>query len=224
MGLESEMLSTSEQKELQRIRREAHKKRAATLESTREMVHLFQECEDAGISTWINLKQQDGKLKRVENKLDRTHSVLEETDKTLTKIEKGERCCCCCSFCPTCKSKCRKPKEKHPNLWRPVAPPKKAWNSDSQRFTRLKPTDARPVSKQPDKEDSRPPKDSVGTETEIDQNMDLVSSMVKNLKRIALEVGDELTVGNERLDRLNLKTASNAQKVHSMSKRVKVLL
>ncbi|CAG7838150.1 unnamed protein product [Allacma fusca] len=218
MGLEKEIASVQSQKELDSMRLQAKRKRIATLESTREMVNLFHQCEDAGISTWVNLKRQDATLGRVESKMDQMHSNLVTADKTLVKIEKGERACCWCSFCPSCKSK---PKEDNPNLWRPVVAAKnRSWDDNKEGHFRLKSTPTPMISEK----DPQLPKDSIGTETEIDQNLDQVSIMVKNLKTIALEVGQEVTVGNEQLDRLNLKTASNVRTIHSMTKRVKVLV
>uniref|UniRef100_A0A7N4NKT0 Synaptosomal-associated protein 23 n=1 Tax=Sarcophilus harrisii TaxID=9305 RepID=A0A7N4NKT0_SARHA len=67
-----------------------------SLESTRRILGLAIESQDAGIKTITMLDEQGEKLNRIEEGMDQINKDMRETEKTLTELNK----CCGLCVCP----------------------------------------------------------------------------------------------------------------------------
>uniref|UniRef100_A0A8C9AVP2 Synaptosome associated protein 23 n=1 Tax=Phocoena sinus TaxID=42100 RepID=A0A8C9AVP2_PHOSS len=67
-----------------------------SLESTRRILGLAIESQDAGIKTITTLDEQGEQLKRVEEGMDQINKDMREAEKTLTELNK----CCGLCVCP----------------------------------------------------------------------------------------------------------------------------
>ncbi|KAM9044981.1 synaptosomal-associated protein 23-like [Megaptera novaeangliae] len=70
-----------------------------SLESTRRILGLATESQDAGMKTITMLDEQGEQLKRIEEGMDQINKDMREAEKTLTELNK------CCGFC-VCPFKC----------------------------------------------------------------------------------------------------------------------
>ncbi len=61
-------------------------------------------------------------------------------------------------------------------------------------------------------------------EEEMEENMQQVSTMVSNLRNMAVDMGTEVENQNRQLDRINVKAASDESRVKMANERAKNLL
>uniref|UniRef100_K7BFB3 Synaptosomal-associated protein 23 n=1 Tax=Pan troglodytes TaxID=9598 RepID=K7BFB3_PANTR len=78
------------------IQQRAHQITDESLESTRRILGLAIESQDAGIKTITMLDEQKEQLNRIEEGLDQINKDMRETEKTLTELNK----CCGLCVCP----------------------------------------------------------------------------------------------------------------------------
>uniref|UniRef100_A0A8C9H609 Synaptosomal-associated protein 23 n=1 Tax=Piliocolobus tephrosceles TaxID=591936 RepID=A0A8C9H609_9PRIM len=78
------------------IQLRAHQITDESLESTRRILGLAIESQDAGIKTITMLDEQGEQLNRIEEGLDQINKDMRETEKTLTELNK----CCGLCVCP----------------------------------------------------------------------------------------------------------------------------
>ncbi|PNJ16040.1 SNAP23 isoform 7 [Pongo abelii] len=78
------------------IQQRAHQITDESLESTRRILGLAVESQDAGIKTITMLDEQKEQLNRIEEGLDQINKDMRETEKTLTELNK----CCGLCVCP----------------------------------------------------------------------------------------------------------------------------
>jgi synaptosomal-associated protein 25 len=63
-----------------------------------------------------------------------------------------------------------------------------------------------------------------GREVEMDDNLQLVSSYLGNLKNIALDMGDTITTQNQQIDRIADKNEAGLDRVNAANKRTQDIL
>uniref|UniRef100_A0A452GPA2 t-SNARE coiled-coil homology domain-containing protein n=1 Tax=Gopherus agassizii TaxID=38772 RepID=A0A452GPA2_9SAUR len=78
------------------IQLRAHQVTDESLESTRRILGLAVESQDAGIKTVAMLDEQGEQLTRIEEGMDQINKDMKEAEKTLTELNK----CCGLCVCP----------------------------------------------------------------------------------------------------------------------------
>uniref|UniRef100_A0A1I7T5U9 Synaptosomal-associated protein n=1 Tax=Caenorhabditis tropicalis TaxID=1561998 RepID=A0A1I7T5U9_9PELO len=168
-----------------------------SLESTRRMLALCEESKEAGIKTLVMLDDQGEQLERCEGALDTINQDMKEAEDHLKGMEK------CCEEFGVCKSM-----EKDDDG---------GVISDQPRITVGDPTmgpQGGYITKITN--DAR--------EDEMDENIQQVSTMVGNLRNMAIDMSTEVSNQNRQLDRIHDKAQSNEVRVESANKRAKNLI
>ncbi|NP_001079032.1 synaptosome associated protein 23kDa L homeolog isoform X1 [Xenopus laevis] len=184
-----------------------------SLESTRRMLNLALESQDAGIKTITMLDEQGEQLDRIEEGMDQINKDMREAEKNLTELNK------CCGLC-VCPGKRSKDFETGENY-------KKAWGS--------KDNDSDVVSKQPGQTNgqlsgagqSGPYIKRITNddrEDEMDENLVQVGSILGNLKNMAIDMGNELESHNQQIGRINEKAETNKTRIDEANTKAKKLI
>ncbi|XP_073466917.1 synaptosomal-associated protein 23 [Aquarana catesbeiana] len=185
-----------------------------SLESTRRMLNLAVESQDAGVKTITMLDEQGEQLKRVEEGLDQINKDMREADKNLTELNK----CCGLCVCPGKRSKNFDAGELY----------KKAWgNKDDDDVVSKQPRQANNGQQQSASGQSGPYIKRItndAREDEMDENLQQVGSILGNLKSMALDMGNELDSQNKQIDRINEKATSNKDHIDEANKKAKKLI
>ncbi|GFY41870.1 synaptosomal-associated protein 25 [Trichonephila inaurata madagascariensis] len=176
---------TSETSELEILQMKASQITDESLESTRRMLQLAEETEDVGMKTINMLSDQGEQLDRIEEDMDVIHTDMREAEKNLTGMEK----CCGICVCPCGKATDFKTDSA---AWRNNEDGK-VINSQPQRVVDNRngagPTTGGYV--QRITHDAR--------EDEMEENMQQVSSIIGNLKNMAIDMGSEIDSQNQQL-------------------------
>jgi len=181
----------------------------ASLESTRRMLALCEESKEAGIRTLVALDDQGEQLEGIEGGMDQINADMKEAEKNLEGMEK------CCGLC--------------------VLPCNKGSSFKEDESTWKGTDDGKVVNNQPQRvmdggsgmvtsggyigkitNDAR--------EEEMEDNMGQVSTMVGNLRNMAIDMGSEIENQNRQLDRINQKGSSNTERVGVAVERANKLL
>ncbi|XP_053553786.1 synaptosomal-associated protein 23 [Bombina bombina] len=183
-----------------------------SLESTRRMLNLAVESQDAGIKTITMLDEQGEQLNRIEEGMDQINKDMREAEKNLTELNK------CCGLC-VCPGKRAKNFETNDVY-------KKAWSNNNK--------DSDVVSKQPGQSSNGQQQKNAGgyvkkitndaREDEMDENLDQVGSILNNLKSMALDMGNEIDSQNKVIDRINDKAETNKDRIEEANKRAQKLI
>ncbi|XP_065216987.1 synaptosomal-associated protein 25 isoform X2 [Planococcus citri] len=180
-----------------------------SLESTRRMLALCEESEDAGTKTLSMLHDQGEQLDRIEEGMDQINADMREAEKNLTGMEK------CCGIC--------------------VLPCNKSSSFKEDEGTWKGNDDGKVVNNQPqrvmDERNGLGPASGYiakitndARENEMEDNMSQVNTMVGNLRNMALDMGSELQNQNSQIDRINRKGDSNQSRIASANQRAHDLL
>ncbi|KAG8175326.1 hypothetical protein JTE90_002870 [Oedothorax gibbosus] len=181
-----------------------------SLESTRRMLQLAEESEDVGVKTLTMLNVQGEQLDRIEEDMDVIHSDMREAEKNLTGMEK----CCGLCICPCAKAS--------------------DFRADSQAWRNNE--DGKVVNSQPtrvvDNRNGTGPSSggyvqritNDAREDEMEENMQQVSSIIGNLKNMAIDMGSEIDSQNRQIDTINMKAQSNETHVVNANARASKLL
>ncbi|KAK4304773.1 hypothetical protein Pmani_023286 [Petrolisthes manimaculis] len=194
--------------DLQELQFKSNQATDETLESTRRMLSLCEESQDAGAKTLYMLNEQGEQLDRIEEGMDQINSDMKEAEKHLTGMEK------CCGLCVLPCNKSSQFKEDE-----------STWKGKEDGV----------VSSQPQRVmDDR---NGVGAsggyigrisndarEDEMEDNMGQVNIMVGNLRNMALDMGSEIENQNKQVTRINAKAGSNTARVDMANKRAGSLL
>ncbi|EFO19871.2 Uncharacterized protein BM_BM6333 [Brugia malayi] len=182
-----------------------------SLEATRRMLQLCEESKEAGIKTLVMLDDQGEQLERVEGGLDTINQDMREAEEHLKGMEK------CCGLCTL---PCFKTEDFEKN-----SEYAKAWKKDD---------DGGVISDQPRitvGDSGMGPQGGYITritndarEDEMDENVQQVSTMVGNLRNMAIDMSTEVSNQNRQLDRIHEKTQSNEVRVESANKRANKLI
>lgn len=187
-----------------------------SLESTRRMLTLVEQSQDAGVKTLTMLDEQGEQLKRVEEGMDQINKDMREAEKNLTELNK----CCGLCVCPG----------KRPKNFDTSDAYRKAWGNKDQG-----PDDV--VSKQPQQANGQQQGAGAGQsggyikkitndarEDEMDENLQQVGSILGNLKNMALDMGNEIDSQNKMIDRINDKAITNKDRIDEANVRAKKLI
>ncbi|KAF7488526.1 Synaptosomal-associated protein 25 [Sarcoptes scabiei] len=196
--------------ELEAIQMQANQVTDESLESTRRMLQMCEESKEAGIRTLVALDEQGEQLDHIEEDMDKINTDMREAEKNLTGMEK----CCGICICP-----CNKSKEFKEDA--------STWKASE---------DGKIVSGQPTRVvDERNGAGPMATsyiaritkdahEDEMEDNMGQVSTMIGNLRNMAIDMGSEISSQNAQLDRINQKAESNKMRIQGANERAQKLL
>jgi len=196
--------------ELQQVRLKADQVTDESLESTRRMRQLCEESQDIGAKTVQMLDVQGEQLDRVEEGMDQINADMREAEKNLSGMEK------CCGLC--------------------VLPCSKASKFEEDASTWKASEDGKIINNQPTRVvDDRNGKVQHGTgyvaritndarEDEMEENLGDVSTMIGNLKNMAIDMGSEIEGQNRQIDRINNKAQSNETRIDDANKRAQKIL
>ncbi|KAM7288397.1 synaptosomal-associated protein 25 isoform X2 [Ixodes scapularis] len=162
------------------------------------MISLCDESKEAGIRTLVALDEQGEQLDRIEEDMDKINADMKEAEKNLTGMEK----CCGICVCP-----CQKGKEfkEDASTWKA--------NEDG------KVVNSQPARVMDDRNGAGPTSGYIARitnddrENEMEDNMVQVSTMIGNLRNMAIDMGSEIESQNRQIDRINQKGASNVVRV-----------
>ncbi|XP_075722344.1 synaptosomal-associated protein 25kDa isoform X5 [Rhipicephalus microplus] len=182
---------------------------AESLERTRNMIALCEEAQDAGVKTIVELDKQGEQLDRIEEDMDKINADMKEAEKNLTGMEK----CCGICVCP-----CQKGKEfkEDASTWKA--------NEDG------KVVNSQPARVMDDRNGAGPTSGYIARitnddrENEMEDNMVQVSTMIGNLRNMAIDMGSEIESQNRQIDRINQKGTSNVVRVKGAQERAAKLM
>lgn len=194
--------------ELGQLQFKANQVTDESLEATKRMLALCDESKEAGIRTLVGLDEQGEQLDKIDEDMDKINVDMREAEKNLTGMEK------CCGFCP-----CGKAREFKEDAG--------TWKSSE---------DGRVISGQParvvDDRNGAGPMSSAyiakitkdAREDEMEDNMGQVSTMIGNLRNMAIDMGSEISNQNQQLERINQKATSNDSRISVANQRATKLL
>ncbi|CAM2115867.1 synaptosomal-associated protein 23 [Lepidochelys kempii] len=199
------------------IQLRAHQVTDESLESTRRILGLAIESQDAGIKTITRLDEQGEQLSRIEEGMDQINKDMREAEKTLTELNK----CCGLCVCPCNRTKNFESGKSY----------KSTWGDGVENST------AHVVSSQPGRVTNNQPQTTGGAsggyitritndarEEEMDENLTQVGNILGNLKNLALDMGNEIDSQNKQIDRINEKADTNKDRIEQANARAKKLI
>ncbi|KAM5234994.1 synaptosomal-associated protein 23 isoform 2-T2 [Ctenodactylus gundi] len=187
-----------------------------SLESTRRILGLAIESQDAGIKTITMLDEQGEQLNRIEEGMDQINKDMREAEKTLTELNK----CCGLCVCPCNRTKNFESGKAYKATWGDGGD-----NSPSN-----------VVSKQPGRVTNGQPQPAAAgggyikritndaREDEMEENLTQVGSILGNLKNMALDMGNEIDAQNRQIDRITEKADTNKDRIDIANTRAKKLI
>lgn len=194
--------------ELDMIKMKAETVTDESLESTRRMLAMCDESKEAGIRTLVGLDEQGEQLDKIEDDMDKINVDMREAERNLTGME------ACCGIFP-----CGKSREFKEDAG--------TWKSNE---------DGKVISGQParvvDDRNGAGPMSSAyiakitkdAREDEMEDNMGQVSTMIGNLRNMAIDMGSEIGNQNNQLERINQKATSNDTRISAANQRATKLL
>merc|ERR1719283_527787 len=198
------------QSDLDRFRAQQNAVADQSLESTRRMVNLVEESQSAGVKTIEMLENQGEQLQRIEGGLDNINADMKEAEKHLTGMEK---------WCGLCVLPCYRRK--------------RIKDVDESKWETTK--DGQVVKRQPgtqgdagsSRQDGGPYIERItndAREDEMEDNMQVVGSVLSNLKNMAADMGGEIERQNKQLDKIDYKAGKADVNLAVANKRTEKLL
>lgn len=200
------------------IQLRAHQVTDESLESTRRILGLAIESQDAGIKTITMLDEQGEQLNRIEEGMDQINKDMREAEKTLTELNK----CCGLCVCPCNRTKNFESGKNYKATW--------GDGGDS--------SPSNVVSKQPSRITNGQPQQTTGAasggyikritndarEDEMEDNLTQVGSILGNLKSMALDMGTEIDAQNQQIQKITEKADTNKNRIDIANTRAKKLI
>lgn len=201
------------------IQLRAHQVTDESLESTRRILGLAIESQDAGIKTITMLDEQGEQLNRIEEGMDQINKDMKEAEKTLTELNK----CCGLCVCPCNRTKNFEAGKAYKATWGDGGD-----NSSSN-----------VVSKQPGRvTNGQPQRATTGAasdgyinritndarEDEMEENLTQVGNILGNLKNMALDMGNGIEAQNRQIERITEKADTNKDRIDNANARAKKLI
>jgi len=190
---------------LERFKQEQNRVTDESLESTRRMVQMVEESQDAGTKTIEMLETQGEHLNRIEKGLDDINADMKQAEKHITQMEKW------CGLCLMPWNRRKKIKDVDDSKWET--------SKDGTVVSRQPPTETNT--------NSGPYIQRItndGREDEMEDNMQQVGSVLGNLKNMAQDMGQEIDRQNRQLDKIGAKATNADAKVGVANKRTGNLL
>lgn len=216
----------SRDRDLEAIRDEAHRLTDESLGSSRRIVRLADETRQVGAATLEQLSEQGEQLRRIDQGMDKINRDTKQAEKHLSSMEK------CCGLC-VCPWRRRRNFEHTSKYAGSAFKPRGGGATDGEVV------DAQPgLSVDPGmsaRGAGAGPRTGGGgdyikrvtydaREDEINENLGMAHSIIKDLRAQATQMGEELDEQNELIDRINVKTDSNTARVKAANERAAGLL
>lgn len=212
--------------ELEMIQLKMNQTTDESLERTRNMISLCEEAQDAGVKTIVQLDKQGEQLDRIEEDMDKINADMKEAEKNLTGMEK----CCGICVCP-----CQNPIDVVLFRAEEVAMTLTGKEFKEDASTWKANEDGKVVNSQParvmdDRNGAGPTSGYIARitnddrENEMEDNMVQVSTMIGNLRNMAIDMGSEIESQNRQIDRINQKGTSNVVRVKGAQERAAKLM
>ncbi|XP_069494884.1 synaptosomal-associated protein 23-like [Ambystoma mexicanum] len=186
-----------------------------SLESTRRMLNMAVESQDAGVKTITMLDEQGEKLKNIEAGMDQINQDMREAEKNLTELNK----CCGLCICPGKRAKNYETGDAY----------KKAWSGGNGENGQEAVVAHQPVGVSNGQQQTKGGKyinriTNDAREDEMEENLEQVGSILGHLKGLALDMGNEIDSQNKQIDRINEKAESNKGRIDDANIRAKKLI
>lgn len=198
--------------ELEEIQQQCNQVTDDSLESTRRMINMCEESKEAGIRTLVMLDEQGEQLDRIEEGLDQINQDMRDAEKNLEGMDK------CCGLCvlPWKRGKSFEKSGDYANTWK--KDDDGPTNTNGPRVTVGDQNGMGPSSGYVTRitNDAR--------EDEMESNMKEVSSMIGNLRNMAIDMGNEISSQNRQVDRIQQKAESNETRIDEANKKATKLL
>merc|ERR1712173_274014 len=181
--------------DLERFKQEQNRVTDESLESTRRMVQMVEESQDAGTKTIEMLETQGEHLNRIEKGLDDINADMKQAEKHITQMEKW------CGLCLMPWNRRKKIKDVDDSKWET--------SKDGTVVSRQPPTETNT--------NSGPYIQRItndGREDEMEDNMQQVGSVLGNLKNMAQDMGQEIDRQNRQLDKIGAKVKRSYEHIH----------
>ena len=177
------------------------------------MVQMMEESKEAGIKTLVMLDEQGEQLDRIEEGADHINKEMREAEKNLEGLEG------CCGLCvlPWQRTKNIEKGEDYKNTWKKNEDGKLNANGPRRVIGDMGPANKGFVNRITN--DAR--------EDEMDENLVQVSSMIGNLRNMAIDMGSEIENQNQLITRVQKKVMSlitDLNRKISRAARVKAIL
>jgi len=193
--------------DLERFKQRQNEVTDDSLESTRRMVQMVEESQSAGTKTIEMLENQGEQLNRIESGLDNINADMKEAEKHLTGMEKW------CGLCVMPWNRRKKIKDIDESKWES--------NADGTVVRR------QPGGSNQGAESGGPYIQKItndAREDEMEDNMQIVGSVLGNLKSMAADMGGEIDRQNKQLDKIDVKASGADVKIGAANKRTEKLL
>ncbi|XP_077522077.1 synaptosomal-associated protein 25kDa isoform X9 [Amblyomma americanum] len=208
--------------ELEMIQLKMNQTTDESLERTRNMIALCEEATDAGVKTIVELDKQGEQLDRIEEDMDKINADMKEAEKNLTGMEK----CCGICVCPCQKVLVRAEEVAMTLTGKEFKEDASTWKANEDG----KVVNSQPARVMDDRNGAGPTSGYIAKitnddrETEMEDNMVQVSTMIGNLRNMAIDMGSEIESQNRQIDRINQKGASNVVRVKGAHERAAKLM
>ncbi|XP_032337306.1 synaptosomal-associated protein 23 isoform X1 [Camelus ferus] len=201
-----------------------------SLESTRRILALAIESQDAGTKTITMLDEQGEQLNRVEENMDQINKDMREAEKTLTELNK----CCGLCVCPCnrfsdvgCFYETRTKNFESGKAY------KATWGDGGDNSS------SNVISKQPGRVTNGQPQQATtgaasggyikrvmndAREDEMEENLTQVGSILGNLKNMAIDMGNEIDSQNRQIERITQKADTNKDRIDIANATAKKLI
>uniref|UniRef100_A0A8C5VX87 Synaptosomal-associated protein n=1 Tax=Microcebus murinus TaxID=30608 RepID=A0A8C5VX87_MICMU len=184
------------------IQMKAHQVTDESLESTRRILGLAIQSQDAGIKTLTMLNEQGEQQNRIEEGMDQINKDMREAEKTLTELSK----CCGLCVCPCNRTKNFESGKAY----------KKTWGDGGDNSL------SNVTSKQPGQVIKHITNDA--REDEMEENLTQVDSIMGNLKNMALDMGTEIEAQKKQIELITEKADTNEDRIDIANARAKKLI
>ncbi|XP_077536975.1 synaptosomal-associated protein 25kDa isoform X9 [Haemaphysalis longicornis] len=208
--------------ELEMLQMKANQTTDDSLERTRNMISLCEEAQETGIKTIVELDKQGEQLDRIEEDMDKINADMKEAEKNLTGMEK----CCGICVCPCQKVLVRAEEVAMTLTGKEFKEDASTWKANEDG----KVVNSQPARVMDDRNGAGPTSGYIAKitnddrETEMEDNMVQVSTMIGNLRNMAIDMGSEIESQNRQIDRINQKGASNVVRVKGAQERAAKLI
>ncbi|XP_017277093.1 synaptosomal-associated protein 23 isoform X2 [Kryptolebias marmoratus] len=193
-----------------------------SLESTRRMLQMAEESKQTGANTMVMLDQQGEQLRRIEDGMDQINEDMKQADKNLTDLSK----CCGLCVCPCDRANSVENDQRYKRTWGTGTEDGDGSNSkvvsrqpsavrNGQASQVQAPAPSGPYIKRITN-DAR--------EDEMEENLEVVGSIIGNLKDMAVNMGSEIDKQNTQIDRITDKADMNKVRIDVANDRANKLI
>ncbi|KAM4543283.1 synaptosome associated protein 23.1 isoform 2-T2 [Odontesthes bonariensis] len=195
-----------------------------SLESTRRMLQMAEETKQTGVNTMVMLDQQGEQLRGVEEGMDKINVDMRQAEKNLTDLSK----CCGLCVCPCDRVSSIESDSRYKRTWG-IRGGEGEGDANSSGVVSRQPSGVR-NGQAPQVNAPAPSGPYIkritndAREDEMEENLDMVGSIVGNLKNMALDMGNEIDSQNKQIDRITEKADMNKVRIDEANQRANKLI